>query len=76
MIDVEKKYTGPHLLIEAPDEAGVHDDYVDSLACGVIMSKALMVPEVEIQTTPWASSPRVNRQEHRTRRQRAERARR
>ncbi|MBA0087246.1 MAG: hypothetical protein HRJ53_19860, partial [Acidobacteria bacterium Pan2503] len=31
MIDVEKKYQGAHLLVEAPDEAGVHDDYVDSL---------------------------------------------
>jgi Terminase RNaseH-like domain len=71
MIDVEKKYQGAHLLVEAPNEAGVHDDYVDSLACGAIMSKALMVPEVEIQTTPWASTPRVNRQARAPRRQRA-----
>jgi hypothetical protein len=70
MIDVEKKYQGAHLLVEAPDEAGVHDDYVDSLACAVIMSKQMMVPEIEVQTTPWASTPRVTR-ERRAGRQRA-----
>ena len=72
MIDVEKKYQGAHLLVEAPDEAGVHDDYVDSLSCATIMSKSLMVPEVEIQTTPWAASPRVSRPGRGSRRQREE----
>jgi hypothetical protein len=58
MIDVEKKYQGAHLLIEAPNEAGVHDDYVDSLSCATIMSQVMMVPEVEVSSSAWASSPR------------------
>jgi hypothetical protein len=58
MIDVEKSYKGAHMMVEAPNEAGVHDDYVDSLACATIMSRTLMVPEVEIMTTPWSPSPR------------------
>ena len=58
MIDVEKTYKGAHLLVEAPNEAGAHDDYVDSLACATVMSQVLMVPQVEIQTTPWAAGAR------------------
>ena len=54
MIDVEKKYQGAHLVVAAPDEAGVHDDYVDSLACATVMSQAFMVPGVEVMTTPWS----------------------
>jgi len=61
MIDVEKRYQGAHLLVEAPNEAGVHDDYVDSLACATIMSRSLMVPEVEVVSTPWSSAPRASR---------------
>jgi hypothetical protein len=71
MIDVEKKYQGAHLLVEAPNEAGVHDDYVDSLACATIMSRTLMIPEVEISTTPWTASPRPSRPPRRPRRQQA-----
>jgi len=58
MVDVEKSYKGAHLVVAAPNEAGVHDDYVDSLACATIMSQVMMVPEVEMQATPWASSAR------------------
>jgi hypothetical protein len=68
MIDVEKKYQGAHLLVEAPNEAGVHDDYVDSLACATIMSQAMLVPDVEVMTTPWASPVRgATRPRHRGR---------
>ena len=71
MIDVEKTYRGAHLIVEAPNEAGVHDDYVDSLSCATIMSQVMMVPEVEIQATPWASSAKRARAVHpRQRRQR------
>ena len=56
MIDVEKVYKGAHMLVSAPDEAGVHDDYVDSLACATIMSQQMMIPEVEVQATPWVAS--------------------
>ena len=71
MIDVEKTYRGAHLIVEAPNEAGVHDDYVDSLSCATIMSQVMMVPEVEIQSTPWASSAKRARSSHpRQRRQR------
>jgi len=55
MVDVEKSYKGAHLVVAAPNEAGVHDDYVDSLSCATIMSQVMMVPEVEIQATPWAA---------------------
>jgi len=55
MLDVEKKYQNAYLVIEAPDEAGVHDDYVDSLCCASVMSQMLMVPEVEVRTSPWLS---------------------
>src|SRR5215467_6085168 len=58
MIDVEKRYQGAHLLVEAPDEAGVHDDYVDSLSCATIMSQVLVVPEVEITASRWGRSER------------------
>ena len=58
MLDVEKSYKGAHLVVAAPNEAGVHDDYVDSLACATWMSQALMVPEVEMSTTPWAPGVR------------------
>ena len=58
MVDVEKTYKGAHLVVAAPNEAGVHDDYVDSLSCATIMSQVLMVPEVEIQSTPWAAGAR------------------
>jgi hypothetical protein len=64
MIDVEKTYKGAHLVIAAPNEAGVHDDYVDSLSCATIMSQVMMVPEVEIQSTPWASSAKRARTVH------------
>jgi Terminase RNaseH-like domain len=70
MIDVEKKYQGAHLLVEAPDEAGVHDDYVDSLACATIMSEALLVPEVEVMSTPWAAAQRVSQRQRLTRQER------
>ena len=58
MTDVEKSYKGAHLVVAAPNEAGVHDDYVDSLSCATIMSQVMMVPQVEIQATPWASGAR------------------
>jgi hypothetical protein len=64
MIDVEKTYRGAHLIVEAPNEAGVHDDYVDSLSCATIMSQVMMVPQVEIQVTPWTSSAKRARAAH------------
>jgi hypothetical protein len=53
MLDVEKKYQNAYLVVEAPNEAGVHDDYVDSLCCASVMSQLMMVPEVEVRTSPW-----------------------
>src|SRR5262252_5127615 len=64
MVDVEKSYKGAHLVIAAPNEAGVHDDYVDSLSCATIMSQVMMVPEVEMTSTPWASSVKRARSAH------------
>jgi hypothetical protein len=64
MVDVEKSYKGAHLVVSAPNEVGVHDDYVDSLSCATIMSQVMMVPEVEMMSTPWASSARRARAAH------------
>jgi hypothetical protein len=71
MVDVEKTYKGAHLVIAAPNEAGAHDDYVDSLSCATIMSQVMMVPEVEMVATPWASSVKRARTVHPRQRRRA-----
>jgi hypothetical protein len=71
MVDVEKSYRGAHLIVEAPNEAGVHDDYVDSLSCATIMSQQMMVAEVEVQATPWAPGVRRARQVHHPRQRRS-----
>jgi hypothetical protein len=47
MEDVEIRYEGPNIIVEAPDEVGAHDDYVDSLAIAVSLSEEFAVAEVE-----------------------------
>jgi hypothetical protein len=47
MEDVEIRYEGPNLIVEAPDEVGAHDDFVDSLAIAVSISEEFAVAEVE-----------------------------
>ena len=58
MIDVEKEYKGPNLLVAAPNEPAAHDDYPDSLACAAYVSASMMVPEVEVSATAWATHRR------------------
>lgn len=48
MIDLEKKYQGPYMLTEAPNEAGAHDDFPDSLALACVISKDFTMPEIEV----------------------------
>jgi hypothetical protein len=48
MTDLEKKYQGPYMLAEAPNETGAHDDFADSLALACILSQDGSLPEVEV----------------------------
>ena len=53
MIDAEKRFQGPHILVAAPDEAEAHDDYVDSLAIACSMTADLVMPEVQVSNSPF-----------------------
>lgn len=55
MVDLEKKYEGPHLLAEAPDEAEAHDDYPDSFALGCSLTKDLIMPTIQVSASPFYS---------------------
>ncbi|MET9119927.1 terminase family protein [Streptomyces sp. NPDC004528] len=46
MEDAEMDFQGPNVIVHAPEEAGAHDDYVDSLANAVYMTADLSMPEV------------------------------
>ena len=48
MTDAEVKFTGPNFLVQAPDEAHAHDDFVDSLAIACAMTADLTLPTVEV----------------------------
>lgn len=48
MTDAEVKFSGPNFLVQAPDEAHAHDDFVDSLAIACSMTADLTLPSVEI----------------------------
>jgi hypothetical protein len=52
MIDLHKRYDGQYLLAEAPDEAGAHDDFPDSLANACFITKDLTMPTVEVSNAP------------------------
>jgi hypothetical protein len=56
MIDAEKEFKGPNILVAAPNEAEAHDDYVDSLAIACSMTADLTMPEVEVSSNPFYSS--------------------
>lgn len=53
MLDAEKKYQGQFFTVEAPDETGAHDDYVDSLAIAASMTADLTMPTVEVSNSPF-----------------------
>lgn len=48
MGDAELNFKGPNLVVEAPDEAHAHDDYVDSLSLACSVTKDLTMPNVEV----------------------------
>lgn len=53
MTDAEVKYKGPNFLVEAPDEAHAHDDYVDSLSLACSLTQELVMPTVEVSSSPF-----------------------
>lgn len=53
MTDAEVKYKGPNFLVEAPDEAHAHDDYVDSLSLACSLTQELVMPSVEVSASPF-----------------------
>ncbi len=48
MSDLEKNFIGPHMLAEAPDEAGAHDDFCDSASLGIILSRDYAQPTISV----------------------------
>lgn len=55
MEDAEVNYKGPNFVVSAPDEAHAHDDYVDSLAIAASLTKELVMPTMEVSTSPFYS---------------------
>lgn len=53
MTDAEIKFKGPNIIVEAPDEAHAHDDYVDSLAIACSLTADLTLPNVEVSENPF-----------------------
>lgn len=58
MVDLEKRQQGPHFIAEAPKEAEAHDDYPDSLALAVALTKDTIAGEVEVTDNPFYSRSR------------------
>ena len=53
MVDAEIQYKGANFLVEAPDEAYAHDDFVDSLSIACSMTVDLVMPEVQATSSPF-----------------------
>lgn len=53
MLDAEKQYTNQYFSVKAPEEAGAHDDYVDSLSIACFMTADLVMPTVQESTSPF-----------------------
>lgn len=53
MTDVEIKYKGPNFTVAAPDETYAHDDFVDSLAMACSLTRELVMPEVNVSSSPF-----------------------
>lgn len=53
MEDLEKQFEGPYVLAAAPRVADAHDDYPDSLALAVSLTKDFALPEVEVSKSPF-----------------------
>jgi hypothetical protein len=55
MADVIKVFRAGQMLVEAPNEAEAHDDYVDSIALACAASMIEATPEVEVIESPFYS---------------------
>jgi hypothetical protein len=53
MTDAEVQYKGPNFLVAAPDEAHAHDDFVDSLAIACSLTQDMVMPTVEVSSSPF-----------------------
>jgi hypothetical protein len=53
MTDAEVQYKGPNFLVAAPDEAHAHDDFVDSLALACALTQEMVMPTVEVSSSPF-----------------------
>lgn len=53
MTDAEVKYKGPNFTVAAPDEAHAHDDFVDSLAMACSLTQEMVMPTVEVSSSPF-----------------------
>jgi len=53
MTDAEVKYKGPNFTVAAPDEAHAHDDFVDSLAIACALTQDMVMPTVEVSSSPF-----------------------
>jgi hypothetical protein len=53
MTDVEIKYKGPNFTVAAPDETYAHDDFVDSLAMACSLTRELVMPEINVSSSPF-----------------------
>lgn len=53
MVDAEVKYKGPNFTVAAPDEAHAHDDFVDSLAIACALTQDMVMPTVEVSSSPF-----------------------
>jgi hypothetical protein len=53
MTDAEVQYKGPNFLVAAPDEAHAHDDFVDSLSLACSLTQELVMPTIEVSSSPF-----------------------
>ena len=53
MTDAEVQYKGPNFLVAAPEEAHAHDDFVDSLSLACSLTQELVMPTVEVSSSPF-----------------------
>jgi hypothetical protein len=55
MGDAEVHYKGANYTVKAPEEAHAHDDYVDSLSLACVLTKDMIMPEVQVSNNPFFS---------------------
>jgi hypothetical protein len=53
MTDAEVQFKGPNFTVAAPKEAHAHDDFVDSLSIACSLTQSLVMPEVDVSSSPF-----------------------